>query len=434
LNQTIRRLAFWSKGKSISTLAKNTVWTFLGQGIRLLIQAVYFIAIARALGVQEYGEFIAVVSLVAIFAPFVGNGSTGLLVKNVSRERSLFREYWGNGLIVTLASGVVFSVLIIGVMRFALPRSIPLALTVAICLSDCVLLPLCDLSALAFQACEKLERFAQLNILVSASRFCGAIVMMTTISQPDAIRWSWFYVFSTLFSAAVSVTLTSYQLGFPKLALRRVPKEAKEGLHFALGQSARTIYDDIDKTMLARFSTLDDTGVYGAAYRIIDASFSPMRSLLSAAYPNFFRHGQDGLEASFAFARRLMARTIVLALLILLAIIVAAPVVPRILGADYERTAMALRWLAILPLFRTIHYLTAAALTGADFQKYRTYVQVAVAAFNILINFWLIPAYGWRGAAFSSLASDGLLAIAMYATYLSLRTRKMLPSGTPEIS
>jgi O-antigen/teichoic acid export membrane protein len=44
--------------------------------------------------------------------------------------------------------------------------------------------------------------------------------------------------------------------------------------------------------------------------------------------------------------------------------------------------------------------------------------QVAVAVFNVLINLWLIPAYSWRGAAWSSLASDGALVLAMYTAVL----------------
>ncbi len=54
------------------------------------------------------------------------------------------------------------------------------------------------------------------------------------------------------------------------------------------------------------------------------------------------------------------------------------------------------------------------ALTGAGYQGLRTLAQVGVAAFNILINLWIIPAYGWRGAAWSSIASDGLLALSFW--------------------
>ena len=39
--------------------------------------------------------------------------------------------------------------------------------------------------------------------------------------------------------------------------------------------------------MLARLGTLEATGIYGAAYRLIDVSFAPVASLLTAAYAVF---------------------------------------------------------------------------------------------------------------------------------------------------
>jgi O-antigen/teichoic acid export membrane protein len=41
----------------------------------------------------------------------------------------------------------------------------------------------------------------------------------------------------------------------------------------------------------------------------------------------------------------------------------------------------------------------------------RTAAQVTVALVNLLLNLWWIPVFGWIGAAWSSLASDGLLAV-----------------------
>ena len=78
----------------------------------------------------------------------------------------------------------------------------------------------------------------------------------------------------------------------------------------------------------------------------------------------------------------------------------------------------ALRWLALLPFFKSIHYFLADSLTGAGYQRMRTAAQIAIAIFNVLINLWIIPAYSWRGAAWSSLASDGALALTMYGCVL----------------
>jgi O-antigen/teichoic acid export membrane protein len=105
-------------------------------------------------------------------------------------------------------------------------------------------------------------------------------------------------------------------------------------------------------------------------------------------------------------------------------LLVGAPLIPKILGGEYLRTVEALRWLAILPLFKTVHYFFADALSGAGYQGLRMCLQIVVAVFNVLVNLWVIPAYSWRGAAWSSLASDGFLALLMWIAISALRRRQ----------
>ena len=120
-------------------------------------------------------------------------------------------------------------------------------------------------------------------------------------------------------------------------------------------------------------------------------------------------------------SRRLLVRIIPYSLFASVALLLGAPLVPHILGHQYADITEALRWLALLPVLKTLHYFIADALTGAGHQGTRTLIQIGVAAFNVLINLWLIPAYGWRGAAWSSIASDGLLALTLMVVVTYLR-------------
>src|SRR5580765_6858752 len=47
---------------SQNKLARNTMWMTIGQGVRLVIQALYFVEIARSLGARNYGAFLGVVA------------------------------------------------------------------------------------------------------------------------------------------------------------------------------------------------------------------------------------------------------------------------------------------------------------------------------------------------------------------------------------
>jgi O-antigen/teichoic acid export membrane protein len=417
-------------------VARNTASMFLGQGLRLVIQAAYFTVIARSLGAANYGAFIGVVALVGIVFPFGALGSGNLLIKNVARDRSLFPIYWGRGLLTTVASSSVLFCAVIILSRFLLPPTIPRAMVVLVSGADLFGLGLITLSAYAFVAFERLNWTAVVNVMISASRLIGALILVSVHPHPTALQWAYLYLCTTAIVLAVALTLVFAKLGRPKFNWQRSAAELREGFYFSSSLSAQTVYNDIDKTMLARLGTLDATGIYGAAYRLIDVTFVPLSSLLVAAYPTFFRKGLDGIAATLGYAKMLLFRALGYSIMASASIFLLAGLVPHILGPEYARTVQALRWLALLPVLKSLHYFLSDALTGAGHQGIRTAIQSGVALFNVLLNLWLIPAYSWRGAAWSSLASDALLAsgIGMAVVILSRRTRTILVETVASIA
>src|SRR4249919_3845544 len=113
---------------SKSKLARNTMWMTVGQGLRLVIQAFYFVEIAHSLGTRNYGAFISVVALVGIVFPFGSLGSGNLLVKNVARNKNQFASYWGRALAFTLCIGFLLLIGVCAIARLVLPPTIPLLL------------------------------------------------------------------------------------------------------------------------------------------------------------------------------------------------------------------------------------------------------------------------------------------------------------------
>jgi O-antigen/teichoic acid export membrane protein len=410
-------------------LVRNALWMFLGQGLRLVIQAFYFIEIARSLGAANYGAFIGVVALVGIAYPFGALGSGNLLVKNVARDRNVFPAYWGRAIAATAASSSILFVAVLILSHIALPVAIPLLLVVLVAGADLFGLNLITVCGQAFQAFEQLNWTAVINVLISATRLIGAVILIRVHAHPSALQWGYVYFCSTTIVAAIAMALVWARLGPPKFGGVLERSEAREGIYFSISQSAQTIYNDIDKTMLARLGTLDATGIYGAAYRLIDVSFVPVSALLWSAYPNFFRAGARGITESFGYAKPLLLRTLAYSMSVCVLILLLAGYVPFVIGPEYARTAEALRWLAPLPVLKGIHYFLSDSLTGSGHHGLRTAIQSTVAVFNVLLNLWIIPAYSWRGAAWSSIASDALLVCGVGGAVLILSRRSRAVAG-----
>jgi len=91
-----------------------------------------------------------------------------------------------------------------------------------------------------------------------------------------------------------------------------------------------------------------------------------------------------------------------------------------VVGVIDGESVLALRWLCLLPFFRSFQLSAGDAVTAAGHQPLRLGSQTAAAAFNFGVNLYLIPRYSWRGAAWSSLATDGMLALFNWAVLLWL--------------
>jgi len=405
----------------------------VGQGSRVLLGAAYFVIIARALGPQGYGAFVGAVALVALVSPFASMGAGNLLVKHVARSPDRFRRYWGGALTITVVSGMVLGLGVIVASRLLLPTTIPLVLVGCVAVGDMVFARLLDISGMAYQAHERLARTAQFPLLMSVLRLASALAF-AAVGAPTPLRWAMWYLASTAVSALIALAVTVWELGRPAPVFGYPAAELREGFYFASGLSAQNVYNDIDKSMLARLSTLTATGIYGAAYRLIDVSFVPVRSLLAASYPHFFRHGERGIRSSLSVARRLLPVAAGYATIAGLLLYAGAPILPRLLGREFEASIEATRLLAILPLLKAIHYFAADTLTGAGYNGQRTAAHIAVALFNVGINIPLIVHFSWRGAAWSSIASDGLLALILWLTLWILCRREdhvLRPVTTP---
>jgi O-antigen/teichoic acid export membrane protein len=396
-------------------LAKNTLFMYAGSGVRLVLQAIYFVLIARALGPSQYGAFIGAVALIGIATPFASLGFGGILIKNTARDRERFAESWGNALWITAIGGSLLIVLVLGASHFVIGGRVPLRLMLFVAFADLFCSPLITVAGQAFMAFEKLRGTASTLIVLSASRTACALFLATRVAHAAAAAWAALYLVSSAIAGIYAVVLVCREFGLPKLALSKIGPDLAEGFSFAIGASSQTIYNDIDKTMLVRLSELSAAGIYGTAYRLVDLIFQPVSALLYSSFARFFKAGENGISGSVNVARGLLPYTLAYGAAGAIALFFLSPVLPFILGHGFGESVEALRWLAPLAIIRPVHYMAANSLTGAGFQGLRAAVQVGVAAGNVALNFWLIPAYSWRGAAWVSLASDGALALGLWA-------------------
>jgi O-antigen/teichoic acid export membrane protein len=296
--------------------------------------------------------------------------------------------------------------------HFMLPANVRILIPF-IALSDMLFSRLTMLCSKAFQG---FNNFAYSAIIMGLTNFVRALVagglylhVLRTHALSNAYTWTRIYWIASLAVAIVGMVMVTLRLGLPTWK-RPTWHSISEGFSFSLSSSSISVYNDIDKTYLVHLGQTTAAGVYSAAYRIIDVASTPLYSIYSAAFPQFFREGAKSVRAARAFSLGLLKKTVLYSIAAALLMYFSAPFLPYILGKSFAGSTGALRWLCLLPLIRCFHYAAGTTITGSVSQWYRTVQQFSVALLNLGLCALLIPRFSWPGAAVASLITDGALA------------------------
>lgn len=409
------------------SLRHNSLWMLSGQAAKLLLQGFYFVLIGRALGSQQYGAFIGVAALIAVLGQFATWGSGMMMLRSVSRDRTTFPRAWGNALLMTTLLSLVVLALVFLLAHLFFPAQL-LIIVPFIAFADTFCSKMVELSSQAFQSFHRLRDTAQITALTSAIRPAAAGLLFfgnrhsTGSAFVPAVAWARLYLLASLLAAIVALSLVTLRLGLPRFG-RISGQYWSEGLGFSVAYSTTSIYNDVDKAMLASLGQLRAAGIYGTAYRIIDIACVPINAVHAAAMPQFFSRGHEGPTALQGFVRRLLSRTTLYALIAAAVLASGAGVVPLLMGPSYAGSVSAIRWLCLLPLLRSFHLAAGDCITATSSQWWRTTSQLLAAIFNLLLNFLLIPRWSWQGAAVASLLTDGMLAVGNWLILTRLASR-----------
>lgn len=415
--------------RSMASFRANVLGLLAGQLTRLSLQAAYFVILARMLGVSGYGAFASALALCALVAPFSSLGANTLMIKNVSRDAKSASLEWKKALAYTIIGGVLLSAILTLLAHFIAPPELSRVSIFQIGVSELIGLKMVELVGAVWQGQGRSRPLIVLPTLLNLFRLAAAGATFVWVGQSSLEFWATVYVMATLPLGMVVAMHTTAKLGYVKRGMRLKGRDVKEGLLYSFALSSQNVYNDIDKTMLARLESVGSAGVYSAAFRIIDMAYAPIRSISAAAFPLFFREGEAGLVSALRLTRRIAPAVLIVGSLAAIGSVVLAPMAPLLLGADYESAIGIIRLLAPLILLRGLTFLAADTLTGCGRQRFRTGTQISVAVVNVCLNLVLIPHLGILGAVVATLVCEFLLAAILWSHIYVARRRAGEESG-----
>lgn len=409
----------WKPG----ALARNTVLATAWQGVRLVLQFVYLVLVARVLGVEGYGVFAGSVALAASLSPLVGLGFGMIMLQEVSRAPGCFPEFWAKALRAVAVSGPVIAGVMLALAPLLLPVDDHWTVILLITAAELLAMPLVAASSLAFQAHERLGQamfnHVQLNILR-----LGAVALLAGSDQSGLVPFAWAYFGATTTAALLSMSQVGRAFGRRDTVRADLAGRLREGFGFSLSVVANTAHAEIDKALLLRLSDAVAAGTYSVASRVIAAASLPLNSYILAAAPRMFQAGDAGISVGVRAASKFLFPIFTYAIIAGGAVFLLAPSLTLLFGSDYSGVVPTIQMLSVLPLLNGASGLFLAILTCSGEQRFRIAIELTCAGFNVVLNLSLVPVLGVLGAVSAVLVSQTAVATMAVATIVYLlRTR-----------
>ena len=165
-----------------------------------------------------------------------------------------------------------------------------------------------------------------------------------------------------------------------------------------------------------------DTGLYAAAYRIVQLGMVPLGALANTTHVQFLRPSTEPrhyLKLALRYSVVALAYGVVFAI----AVIVVAPLFPLLVGQEFEGSVEIVRWLSPIVLLRGLGLYSLNALLGLGRTGIRTGIVVANAAIGVVLFIVLIPGRGWEGAAIATLVTEAMQVLMTWSALVVLQAR-----------
>jgi O-antigen/teichoic acid export membrane protein len=385
-----------------------------GYAVGIVLAAITSIFLLRALGVEDFGRYGAVVALVGIVSTVTDAGLTAIGARELALRRvgpareALLRQLVALRLLLT-ATGVLAATAVawaIGYDRTMVAGTLLAGLGVLLVNTQATaMMPLSIELRLGWVTAVEVLRQAVTLVAVAVLSVAGASLLP-------------FFAVQILVGAIV-LALTPTLLGsaralVPRLDRREALVLLRDALPVAIALAMNVVYL---RFLVVLVSVLEDertTGLYATSFRVFELLIGIPAIVLAVALPVLAVAGDGDRDRLRYSLQRLAEVALVVSCALALAVTAfASPAIGLLFGREYAGAAPILRiqaW-ALVPLF--VGQVLGLALLALRRQRALAEANAVALAVVVALGLALTPAWGGEGAAVAAVATEAALLAAL---------------------
>jgi O-antigen/teichoic acid export membrane protein len=394
----------------VRRVAWNTAAQAIGKAAVLAIGAASIVITTRYLGAAGYGQFALALAFVQMVGLLADLGLLTVVVREISRRPEETERLVGNALTLRLALSLGV-IALAGLLSLAMPYTEQVRVAILIA-GVPLLLGLANTAIVAvFQARLRMDRAAISDV---AGRAAGFVALVAVA----ALDLGFYAVVATAGVGAFVTLVVTWRLSRPLVRVRPAASRPvwrsllRAAIPVGAALAVTEVYFRADTLIVSLFEDYEEVGFYALAYRVIELLGMLPAIVMTSVFPLLSRYIRENRE----LARRTLdaSADLFAALGVPLAAggLVVAPQLVRLIGGDdFEGAADTLRILLFAGALAFVSGLFGMTLIAGDRQRSAMRLAIAALAFNVPLNFALVPSLGIDAAAAVAVASELLLVV-----------------------
>jgi O-antigen/teichoic acid export membrane protein len=392
-------------------VARNIVSRLVAKSAGYLLGFAGSVLLVRYLGVERLGRYQYVSTFASLFGFVASIGLPVVLIREAARDRASAGRLLGH--VLVLQYGLSFLAFAVVALSGALLNPAGVALPIAIIGIGIGISAAGAPYTAMLNAFEKMHVSSAIDIVAAVLRF--ALILAAIQLRLDVAGLVAILLVNTLVVLVLAKTgsdryCVRADRSYDPAVLKRLVVSA---LPFGLMTLFASVYYRIDILMLEKMQGEAAVGVYSAAYKLIDVLMITGASITGVLYPRMAAHAAGSPGALKRLVERSYRYMTALGIPAALVVTTAAPwIVELLFGQEFAAAGPVLRilvWATALT-FMSMPLVHALNATGREWQVIGVLVLNSIV--NVALNLVLIPAYGIRGAAISTVACE-LIALVM---------------------
>ena len=399
-------------------IGKNTLYLGAAEVVSRALQFIVMLYAARLLSQQSFGKFSFAISLSFIAVILADLGINTLLVREISRNKSLASKYFVNAFSTKILLSIIALLIVVLVLNALSYPSDTREIVYIISLFT-ILSTFTELFYSIFRAFEIMLYDAFLKILRMVILAIAAIYVL--FKGYGVVVFSYMFILAEaiIILVAFAVALTKFIKIKMEIDLSFIKALLKKALPFGFAFIFGSIYFFIGSVILSKIRGDAEVAIFSAAYNIILALLFIPTVYTNAIYPVLSRYyHQSKSELKLLYERSFKYLYIIGIPISTGIFMLSEDILNFLYGAKYAASAIALQIISLYLFLKFINFLLGIVLSSIDKQGKRMLGQGITAGLNIILNLLLIPFIGFIGAAIATLITEIFL-FAAYYTFVS---------------